>query len=206
MICQDLLARPIPSSSLTHPPSVLLPAILSLSHSFYLPRPYILASQHSLMVHRQSFLSPYTQFSPTPSVYKALLCLSFVSFLFLLHPLLALFLYSSLTSLPWGHVTAPHDYWRNHSCNRLPSFPWGLAYLSLSLPPSAPPLSWKLYVLRQEMLVTHFDKGAGTVRALITALGGGKSRKEWGGVNGKRGRAKKKQQFDVSYYVPRLKP
>lgn len=32
------------------------------------------------------------------------------------------------------HVTTPHDYWRNHSCNSLPSFPWGLRYLSLSLP------------------------------------------------------------------------
>lgn len=41
----------------------------------------------------------------------------------------------SLSSLALHrHVTTPHDYWRNHSCNSLPSFPWGLQYLSLSLP------------------------------------------------------------------------
>ncbi len=48
-----------------------------------------------------------------------------------LHPLS---LSLPLSFLPRGHVTALHDYWRNHSCNSLPSFRWGLLYLSLSLP------------------------------------------------------------------------
>lgn len=65
------------------------------------------------------------------------------------------------------HVTTPHDYWRNHSCNSLPSFPWGLQYLSLSLPKCSA-IVLEIVCVRQEMPVTHFDKGASDVRALIT--------------------------------------
>ncbi len=49
------------------------------------------------------------------------------------------------------------------------------------------------------MPVTHFDKGAGDVRALITAEGKKKQKK-------KTERDGKKQQFDVSYYVSQLEP
>jgi len=48
------------------------------------------------------------------------------------------------------------------------------------------------------MPVTHFDKGAGDVRALIAAEGKKKRKK-----NEREG---KKQQFDVSYYVSQLEP
>jgi len=48
------------------------------------------------------------------------------------------------------------------------------------------------------MPVTHFDKGAGDVRALIAAEGKKKRKKTE--------REGKKQQFDVSYYVSQLEP
>lgn len=48
------------------------------------------------------------------------------------------------------------------------------------------------------MPVTHFDKGAGDVRALIAAEGKKKQKKTE--------REEKKQQFDVSYYVSQLEP
>lgn len=51
------------------------------------------------------------------------------------------------------------------------------------------------------MPVTHFDKGAGDVRALIAAEGKKKRKKK----KKLKGRGKK-QQFDVSYYVSQLEP
>lgn len=82
------------------------------------------------------------------------------------------------------HVTTPHDYWRNHSCNSLPSFPWGLQYLSLSLP----------QVLRH-CLGNCMCKA----RDACDPLRQGSQRCEGAHHT-------KKQQFDVSYYVSQQEP
>lgn len=82
------------------------------------------------------------------------------------------------------HVTTPHDYWRNHSCNSLPSFLWGLQYLSLSLP----------QVLRH-CLGNCMCKA----RDACDPLRQGSQRCEGAHHT-------KKQQFDVSYYVSQQEP
>lgn len=82
------------------------------------------------------------------------------------------------------HVTTLHDYWRNHSCNSLPSFPWGLQYLSLSLP----------QVLRH-CLGNCMCKA----RDACDPLRQGSQRCEGAHHT-------KKQQFDVSYYVSQQEP
>lgn len=95
-----------------------------------------------------------------------------------LTPLLPIFL------LLHRHVMTPHDYWRNHSCNSLPSFPWGLQYLSLSLP----------QVLRH-CLGNCMCKA----RDACDPLRQGSQRCEGAHHT-------KKQQFDVSYYVSQQEP
>lgn len=82
------------------------------------------------------------------------------------------------------HVTTPHDYWRNHSCNSLPSFSWGLQYLSLSLP----------QVLRHCLGNCMCKAGDA-----CDPLRQGSQRCE--GAH-----HAKKQQFDVSYYVSQQEP
>lgn len=82
------------------------------------------------------------------------------------------------------HVTTPHDYWRNHSCNSLPSFPWGLQYLSLSLP---------------QVLCHCLGNCMCKARDACDPLRQGSQRCEGAHHT-------KKQQFDVSYYVSQQEP
>lgn len=82
------------------------------------------------------------------------------------------------------HVTTPHDYWRNHSCNSLPSFPWGLRYLSLSLPQAL-----------RHCLGNCMCKAGDACDPL-----------RQGSQRCEGAHHTKKQQFDVSYYVSQQEP
>ncbi len=196
MICQDLLEttahRPESHIISIHPsihPSTVFPEAYSICAHFH---------RHTLV----RFL--FKQFTIFPSVH---LNVPFFHLSCSVHPI-----YSSLprffafslslslppSFLPRGHVTALHDYWRNHSCNSLPSFRWGLLYLSLSLP----------QVLRH-CLGNCMCKA----RDACDPLRQGSRRREGAHHRGGEEKAKKKterdgkkQQFDVSYYVSQLEP